>query len=145
MKVLTAIPVFNEARHLDGVLHEVRRYCSNILIVDDGSTDGTAELLAKQPDITVIEFFGIGMRRDGFSVDGSEFRIHRADKGDFGIRPLRTGNGIQHRRRAGDARSHSKRNNQDAKRNESTHLRNLHKRPLARAENGAGWIRRYLL
>ena len=54
MKVLTAIPIFNEVRTLEGVLHEVRRYCSVILIVDDGSTDGTAELLAKQTDITVL-------------------------------------------------------------------------------------------
>lgn len=54
MKVLTAIPIFNEVRTLEGVLREVRRYCSEILIVDDGSTDGTAELLAAQTDITVL-------------------------------------------------------------------------------------------
>ena len=54
MKLLTAIPVYNEERHLEGVLREVRRYTPNILVVNDGSTDGTAALLSRQSDIAVI-------------------------------------------------------------------------------------------
>ncbi len=54
MNVLTAIPVYNEERHLLGVLDEVRRYTPNILVVNDGSTDRTAELLARQPDLHVL-------------------------------------------------------------------------------------------
>lgn len=54
MKLLTAIPVFNEARHLQAVLQEVRRYSEQILIVNDGSTDGTAELLAHHPEVHVV-------------------------------------------------------------------------------------------
>ena len=54
MKWLTAIPVYNEERHLEGVLHEVRRYSPEILVVNDGSTDRTAELLAWQPDVAVL-------------------------------------------------------------------------------------------
>src|SRR3954471_3718203 len=50
-RVLTALPVFNEVKHVEGVLNEVRRYCENILVVDDGSRDGTAEVLAAQKDI----------------------------------------------------------------------------------------------
>lgn len=42
---LTALPVFNEVRHVQRVLEEVRRYSSDVLVVDDGSTDGTSELL----------------------------------------------------------------------------------------------------
>jgi dolichol-phosphate mannosyltransferase len=45
MKLLTAIPVYNEQRHLRAVLGEVRRYSPEILVVNDGSTDRTAELL----------------------------------------------------------------------------------------------------
>ena len=43
MKVLTAIPVYNEERHLEDVLREVRRYTPDILVVNDGSTDRTAD------------------------------------------------------------------------------------------------------
>jgi dolichol-phosphate mannosyltransferase len=54
MNFLTAIPVYNEERYLLGVLREVRRYSPNILVVNDGSTDGTGKLLAQQPDLRVI-------------------------------------------------------------------------------------------
>lgn len=54
MHVLTAIPVYNEERHLEGVLREVRRYSPRILVVNDGSTDGTADLLARQEGVQVI-------------------------------------------------------------------------------------------
>jgi dolichol-phosphate mannosyltransferase len=54
MRVLTAIPVYNEERHLEGVLREVRRYTPDILVVNDGSTDRTPELLARQEGLRVI-------------------------------------------------------------------------------------------
>jgi glycosyltransferase involved in cell wall biosynthesis len=54
MRVLTAIPVYNEERHLDEVLTEVRRYTPNILVVNDGSTDRTNELLAAHTDLAVV-------------------------------------------------------------------------------------------
>ena len=54
MKLLTAIPVYNEERYLSAVLQEVRRYSENILIVNDGSTDGTAQLLAQHPEVHVV-------------------------------------------------------------------------------------------
>jgi glycosyltransferase involved in cell wall biosynthesis len=54
MKLLTAIPVHNEERHLEAVLQEVRRYSPRILVVNDGSTDRTPELLARHTDIEVV-------------------------------------------------------------------------------------------
>jgi dolichol-phosphate mannosyltransferase len=54
MRLLTAIPVFNEARHLINVLSEVRRYSPEILVIDDGSTDRTPQLLAQQPDLRIV-------------------------------------------------------------------------------------------
>ncbi len=49
MKVLVAIPVFNEQKHVTRVLSAVRQYAQDILVVDDGSTDDTPVLLAKLP------------------------------------------------------------------------------------------------
>ncbi|HCS53163.1 MAG TPA: glycosyltransferase family 2 protein, partial [Planctomycetaceae bacterium] len=37
------LPVFNEISHVQEVLDEVSQYADNILVVDDGSTDGTRE------------------------------------------------------------------------------------------------------
>jgi dolichol-phosphate mannosyltransferase len=54
MQFLTAIPVYNEERYLESVLHEVRRYSPNILFVNDGSTDGTAQLLARHKDLHIV-------------------------------------------------------------------------------------------
>jgi glycosyltransferase involved in cell wall biosynthesis len=54
MAFLTAIPIYNEERHLEEVLREVRRSSPHILIVNDGSTDRTSELLATQTDLQVI-------------------------------------------------------------------------------------------
>jgi dolichol-phosphate mannosyltransferase len=51
---LTALPVFNESRHVCGVLDEVRRYSDHVLVVDDGSTDGTAGLLQRRDDIQLV-------------------------------------------------------------------------------------------
>jgi dolichol-phosphate mannosyltransferase len=54
MKFLTAIPVYNEERHVEAVLREVKRYSSEVLVVNDGSTDGTSQLLARQEGLRII-------------------------------------------------------------------------------------------
>lgn len=51
---LTAIPVYNEAESVCSVLDAVRNYSDNILVVDDGSTDGTSEILAQEKGIHVV-------------------------------------------------------------------------------------------
>ncbi len=49
-----AIPVYNERRHVLRVLEAVRRYARDILVIDDGSTDGTGALLARQRGVHLI-------------------------------------------------------------------------------------------
>ena len=51
---LAALPVYNEVRYVDGVLDQVAQYARDVLVVDDGSTDGTADVLAARTDIQVI-------------------------------------------------------------------------------------------
>jgi dolichol-phosphate mannosyltransferase len=52
--VLTAIPVFNEFRYVDDVLRAVQEYSDNVLVVDDGSTDGTTNLLERHTGVRII-------------------------------------------------------------------------------------------
>jgi dolichol-phosphate mannosyltransferase len=51
MRFLVAVPVFNEAATVTQVLQRIRQYASDILVVDDGSTDETPSLLAAEPGI----------------------------------------------------------------------------------------------
>jgi dolichol-phosphate mannosyltransferase len=67
MRLLTAIPVYNEQAHLEPVLAEVLRYAGDVLVVDDGSTDRTPELLRNFPQVQVIRHptnrgYGAGLR-----------------------------------------------------------------------------------
>lgn len=52
-RYLTALPVFNEEQHVATVLDHVVRFSPHVLVVDDGSSDGTAELLAARDDILI--------------------------------------------------------------------------------------------
>ncbi len=45
MRWLIAIPVHNEETHVERVLGQVRSYHDDILVVDDGSTDATSQIL----------------------------------------------------------------------------------------------------
>lgn len=54
MKILTAIPIYNEAKTIAPVLAQVRPYSNEILVVNDGSTDATPQLIAQQPDLHII-------------------------------------------------------------------------------------------
>jgi dolichol-phosphate mannosyltransferase len=51
---LTALPVYNEVRHVNRVLDEVSQFSPEILVVDDGSTDGTSGILAARGDVQVV-------------------------------------------------------------------------------------------
>lgn len=54
MRTLVAIPVYNEARTLPQVLAAVRRHPVDVLVVDDGSTDGTSTALRRERDVQVL-------------------------------------------------------------------------------------------
>ncbi|MGE0480327.1 MAG: glycosyltransferase family 2 protein [Phycisphaerae bacterium] len=54
MRVLVAVPVYNEERYLPRVLSAVRRHGHDVLVVNDGSTDGTARLLRAERELHTI-------------------------------------------------------------------------------------------
>ena len=57
-RYLTALPVYNEVRHVEPVLDKVAEHSQHVLAVDDGSTDGTSTLLEarcqREPDFHVL-------------------------------------------------------------------------------------------
>ena len=53
-KWLAALPVYNEVGYVDSVLDEVLKYAPHVLAVDDGSSDGTREILEGRKDVAVV-------------------------------------------------------------------------------------------
>ncbi len=51
---LLAIPALNEGQTIATVLTEARRFCADVLVVDDGSTDDTPQVLSRCGDVQVL-------------------------------------------------------------------------------------------
>ena len=55
-RICVLIPTYNNAGTLERVLNEVLEYTSNILVINDGSTDHTNDILATFPSITKYQY-----------------------------------------------------------------------------------------
>ena len=53
-KITVLIPTFNNQKTLKRVLDGVFEYTQNIIVINDGSTDSTSEILKNYPEITII-------------------------------------------------------------------------------------------
>jgi dolichol-phosphate mannosyltransferase len=80
-RTLVAIPVYNEEKYIDRVIPRVLEFASDVLVIDDGSSDRTPALLANYP-VEVIRHarnrgYGHSLQ-DAFrwaSVDGFDWVI----------------------------------------------------------------------
>jgi glycosyltransferase involved in cell wall biosynthesis len=56
MKVCVIVPTYNNCKTLKRVLDSVLQYTSNIIIVNDGSTDDTSKILENYPQLVQLHF-----------------------------------------------------------------------------------------
>ena len=69
--ILAVIPTYNNEKTLARVIGDVRRYCTDVLVVNDGSTDSTAGIIAGA-GVGSISYApnrgkGYALRRAGFT------------------------------------------------------------------------------
>jgi len=54
LQVVVIVPTYNNEKTLATVLDDVRSFASDIIVVNDGSTDRTSEILKSYPDFRII-------------------------------------------------------------------------------------------
>ncbi len=54
MNTLIALPAFNEKKEIGVIISQIKKYDLDILVIDDGSTDGTQEELSNIENINTI-------------------------------------------------------------------------------------------
>ena len=55
-KALVLVPTYNNAATLPVFLNDLLKYTSQVLVVNDGSTDNTAEILKRFPQIHIVSY-----------------------------------------------------------------------------------------
>lgn len=78
MKTLVIVPLYNEVRTLSGVMTELRRhYRGDVLLVDDGSTDGSLETIDRSDPALSIIRHGENRGYGSSLIDGFDFARER--------------------------------------------------------------------
>lgn len=54
------IPAYNEVTHIKNVIRNIKRHTKNIIVIDDGSTDGTADELKKENIVVLRHLVNLG-------------------------------------------------------------------------------------
>ncbi len=60
MKTCVIIPTYNEVKHLGSLLHEVKNYLSDIIVINDGSSDSTAQVAASCGAVVITNLHNQG-------------------------------------------------------------------------------------
>ncbi len=58
--VFLIIPAYNESRHIGGVVKRSKKFCSNIIVVDDGSDDRTYDIARTEGIIALRHVVNLG-------------------------------------------------------------------------------------
>lgn len=77
MSIGVVIPARNEAEHLPSVLSGIPSFVDKIVVVDDGSTDGTGDLVG---DAELVRLSGLGV---GAAIDSGHQHLLKIIDGDF--------------------------------------------------------------
>ncbi len=75
------IPTYNNEHTIEAVIADVRQFATDILVINDGSTDSTHTRLANRSDITLIEYPDALNRGKGYAL-----RTALAHASDMGFR-----------------------------------------------------------
>lgn len=70
LKCCVLIPTYNNAKTIEAVIQSTLEYCDEVIVVNDGCTDQTKEIIAKYPQLIVVihevnQGKGVGLR-NGF-------------------------------------------------------------------------------
>ncbi len=60
MNVAVIIPAYNEAKHISAIVERTKKIISDVIVVDDGSIDDTAELAYKEGAIILRHLVNLG-------------------------------------------------------------------------------------
>jgi glycosyltransferase involved in cell wall biosynthesis len=55
-RVCVLLPTYNNAQTLDGVLQEVLHYTDQVIVVNDGSTDATSQILSRYSHLKIVSY-----------------------------------------------------------------------------------------
>ncbi|MHA2031826.1 MAG: glycosyltransferase family 2 protein, partial [Candidatus Kariarchaeaceae archaeon] len=62
-KIIAVIPAFNEAETIEQVIRRTKPYVDQVIVVDDGSTDGTPELAKIAGAVVITHKLNLGVGR----------------------------------------------------------------------------------
>ena len=77
MSIGVVIPARNEIEHIGGVLDTIPDFVDKVVVVDDGSTDGTGELV-KNAELVRLEGEGVGA-----AIDNGHQKLLEIIEGEF--------------------------------------------------------------
>ena len=76
LKCCIIIPTYNNATTLEKVVNDVKEYAQDIIVVNDGSTDPTLQILQNIPDIQIVSY--LKNKGKGFALSyGFKFALEK--------------------------------------------------------------------